>query len=85
MGCKPEFGFTISVRYVHMNARFFARKEEKAKLTVANNGWSHFGNLTIFLPDRLRFEVSRALQNAALGGKRKMSHRSKVDSQCDIP
>jgi hypothetical protein len=54
---KPELGFAINVRNMHMNTRLFTRKEEETKLTVANNGWCHAATLTNFLSSRLTISV----------------------------
>jgi hypothetical protein len=42
---KPEFGFAIRVRYVHMDTRLFAGEEEKTKLAITKYGWCHLFTL----------------------------------------
>ena len=37
------------MRNVYVNTRLFTRKEEEAKLTVANYGWCHTATVTNFL------------------------------------
>lgn len=38
---QPELRFAIRVGNVHVNARFLAGEEEKAKLTFTKYGWCH--------------------------------------------
>ena len=43
-----EFNCNLTLN-ICVNTRLFTRKEEEAKLTVANNGWCHIATVTNFL------------------------------------
>gem|GEM_PF-6656308 len=38
---EPKLSFTIRMRHMNVNSRFFPREEKETKCTLAKYGWGH--------------------------------------------